>query len=82
MYWLSTMTAASVGVALATVGGHIVPPEPTREQSDRALMCAAVVTACACGWALWRDQLAATIFPYAAAVLLLSGRRARAASGR
>ena len=78
MHCLSTMTAASIGVAIATVGVHAVPPEPTREQSDRALLLAAVVTACACAWALWRDQLVATMLPYAAATLLLGNRRAGA----
>jgi hypothetical protein len=80
MHSLSTMTAASIGVALATIGAHVVPPEPTREQSARALLCAAAVTACACAWALWRDQLGATMVPYAAGILLLSSRRARAAA--
>lgn len=79
MHSLSTMTAASIGVTLATIGAHIVPPEPPREETDRALLRAAAVTACACIWALWRDQLVATMFPYAAATLLLSSRRARAA---
>lgn len=80
MHSLSALTAASIGVALATVGAHIVPPEPTREQSARALLHAAAVTACACAWALWRDQTIATLLPYAAATLLLSSRRARAAA--
>lgn len=80
MHSLSALTAASIGVALATVGAHIVPPEPTREQSARALLRAAAVTACACAWALWRDQTIATLLPYAAAALLLSSRRARASA--
>jgi hypothetical protein len=80
MYSISAMTAASIGVALATVGAHIVPPEPTREESDRALLRAAAVTACACAWALWRDQALATMLPYAVATLLLGNRRARAAA--
>ena len=79
MHSLSTITAVSVGVALATVGAHLVPPAPTRDELDRALLRAVAVTACACAWALWRDQLIATMLPYAAATLLLSSRRARAA---
>lgn len=78
MHWANVLTAASIGVAFATVGAYLVPPEPAREEADRSLLCAAVVTACACAWSLWRDELVATLLPFAAASLLLSGRRAGA----
>ena len=78
MHWLNALTAASIGVAFATVGAYLVPAEPTREQMDRSLLCAAVVTACVCAWSVWRDELVATLLPFAAASLLLSSRRAGA----
>jgi hypothetical protein len=81
MHWLDVLTAASIGVAFATVGAHVVPPEPAREEMDRSLLYAAVVTVCACAWSLWRNELVATLLPFAAASLLLSGRRAGAVAG-
>lgn len=78
MHWLNALTAASIGVAFATVGAHIVPPEPAREQLDRSLLRAVAVTACACAWSVWRDEVVTTLLPFAAASLLLSSRRAGA----
>lgn len=73
MQLINALTAASVGVGLATVGAFRVPAEPARTETDRALLRLAVAAAAACAWALWQDQAFATMLPFVVATLLLGG---------
>ena len=73
MQLINALTAASVGVGLATVGTFRVPAEPARAETDRALLRLAVAAAGACAWALWQSQAFATMLPFVVATLLLGG---------
>ena len=75
---LYPLASAAVGVACAAVGVYAVPAEPERAVMDRALLRTAVATAAACAWALWRDEVGATLVPFAATTFLLGHLRVRA----
>ena len=70
-------TSVAVGSACALAGAYAGPRVPERINLDRALAATATATAAACAWALWHDELAATLLAFAAVTYVAGKYRAR-----
>ena len=75
---LHPLASAAVGAACAVAGVYAVPPDPERAEMDGALLRTGVATAAACAWALWRDEVGATLVPFVATTFRLGEVRMRA----
>jgi len=74
---LYPLASVAIGVACAAAGVYVVPATPGRAEMDRALLRTGIATVAACAWALWRDEIAATLVPFVAAIFLLGELRVR-----
>lgn len=74
---LGPMTAAAVGAACAAAGVYASPAEPQRHEMDRALLRTGIVMAAACAWALWWDEIGATLVSFVVATYVLGDVRLR-----
>jgi hypothetical protein len=72
------LASAVVGAVCAAAGVYAVAPVPERAEMDRALLRTAVAMAAACAWALWWDEVLATLLPFIATTFLLGRLRVRA----
>ena len=79
MHLINACTSAAVGTASALSGVFAAPRVPERVNMDRALAVTTAAALAACVWALWRNELAATMLTFVAATYVAGEVRARRA---
>jgi di/tricarboxylate transporter len=74
---MAPMTAVAVGFVCAAAGVYASPAEPRRHEMDWALLRTGIVMVAACAWALWRDEVGATLLSFVVATYVLGEVRLR-----
>lgn len=79
MHIVNACISVTVGAACALAAVFAGPRVPERINMDRALAVTAAAATAACAWALWRNELAATMLTFVAVTYVAGELRARRA---